>query len=81
MCTPVITSNNSSLPEVVGNAGIMIQAEDTKALTNGIVKIITNQSLAKSMSTRGLKQAKKFSWSIGAKTLLRVIEDVSGSKA
>lgn len=77
---PVITSNNSSLPEVVGKAGIMIEAEDTKALSTNIAKVLTNNSQAKQMSVNGLEQAKKFDWSVGAKNLLKVIQDVGSAK-
>lgn len=77
---PVITSNNSSLPEVVGKAGIMIEAEDTKALTTNIAKVLTNSTRAKQMSADGLEQAKKFDWAVGAKKLLKVIQDVGSAK-
>lgn len=60
--TPVITSNTSSLPEVVGNAGMMIPPEDGDALCQSILKIYQNSSLQKSMSEKSIEQARKFSW-------------------
>jgi glycosyltransferase involved in cell wall biosynthesis len=59
---PVITSNTSSLPEVVGDAGIMLDPKDTDGLCQSLLKLYYDSSLRKSMSERSLKQAKNFSW-------------------
>jgi glycosyltransferase involved in cell wall biosynthesis len=59
---PVITSNTSSLPEVVGDAGIMVSPTDGDALCQSILEIYRNPSLQKAMSLRSIEQAKKFSW-------------------
>jgi glycosyltransferase involved in cell wall biosynthesis len=75
--TPVITSNNSSLPEVVGNAGIMVDAKDTRSLTKNIEKVLKSKKLQSEMSKKGLKQAKNFSWEKSAKKLLELIESTS----
>jgi glycosyltransferase involved in cell wall biosynthesis len=74
--TPVITSNNSSLPEVVGEAGIMIDAKDTKALTKSIEKVISSKKLQNEMIKKGIVQAKKFSWEKSAKKLYRLIQSI-----
>ena len=74
--TPVITSNNSSLPEVVGEAGIMIDAKDTKALTESIEKVISSKKLQNEMLKKGIKQAKKFSWEKSAKKLYELIQTI-----
>ena len=59
---PVITSNTSSLPEVVGEAGIMVDPKDTDALCHSMLEIYNNSSLRSSMSVKSLAQAKLFSW-------------------
>ena len=74
--TPVITSNNSSLPEVVGEAGIMIDAKDTKALTKSIEKVISSKKLQNEMIKKGIVQAKKFSWEKSAKKLYELIQSI-----
>jgi glycosyltransferase involved in cell wall biosynthesis len=74
--TPVITSNNSSLPEVVGEAGIMIDAKDTGALTKSIEKVISSKKLQNEMIKKGIKQAKKFSWEESAKKLYELIQSI-----
>ena len=74
--TPVITSNNSSLPEVVGDAGIMLDAKDTKGLTKSIQKVITDKNLHNKMVTAGINQAKKFSWDKSAQKLYDIIQEM-----
>ncbi|MDR2171451.1 MAG: glycosyltransferase family 4 protein [Planctomycetaceae bacterium] len=59
---PVITSNTSSLPEVVGDAGIMLEPYDTEGLTEAITNIISNENLRNKMIAKGIEQAKKFNW-------------------
>ncbi len=60
--TPVITSNTSSLPEVVDNAGIMVDPIDLDALCQALLDVYTKQDLRESMSRRSLARAKLFSW-------------------
>ncbi len=75
--TPVITSNNSSLPEVVGNAGIKIDAEDKDQLTHAIIRVLSDKKLSAQMSKKGVAQANNFSWEKSAKNLLSVINSLS----
>ncbi|MCI7103651.1 MAG: glycosyltransferase family 4 protein [Campylobacter sp.] len=60
--TPVITSNNSSLPEVVGNAGIMIDYDDDAAHIKAYESYYYNENLRQENSKKGLERAKLFSW-------------------
>ena len=60
--TPVITSNNSSLPEVVGNAGIMIDYDDDEAHIKAYESYYYNENLRQENSKKGLERAKLFSW-------------------
>ncbi|GAA6621807.1 glycosyltransferase family 4 protein [Scytonema sp. NUACC26] len=59
---PVITSNTSSLPEVVGDAGIMVDPKDTDTLCHSLLELYNQPRLQQSMSQKSLEQAKKFSW-------------------
>ena len=59
---PVITSNNSSLPEVVGDAGVMIDWDSDEQHIDAYKKIYEDPVFRKKMKEMGLKQAKKFSW-------------------
>ena len=74
--TPVITSNTSSLPEVVGDAGIMGDPYDINGLADAMYKVLTNDGLRDDMIKRGLKRAKMFSWEKCARETLEVYEDV-----
>ncbi|MBD2778474.1 glycosyltransferase family 4 protein [Iningainema tapete] len=59
---PVITSNTSSLPEVVGDAGIMLEPKDVDGLCHSLLKLYNQPDLRQSMSQKSLEQAQKFSW-------------------
>lgn len=59
---PVITSNNSSLPEVVGNAGIMIDWDSDEQHINAYEQLYFNDDLRQSLSDKGLSRAQQFSW-------------------
>jgi len=59
---PTVVSNNSSLPEVVGDAGFLLNPKDEKALSEIMFKLYENEDLRKEYSQKALKQAKKFSW-------------------
>lgn len=73
---PVITSDNSSLPEVTGNAGILIDPKNEKEIAQSIKTILLKPKLAQKMSLAGIKQAKKFSWMTAAKQTLKVFEEM-----
>jgi len=69
--TPVITGNQTSLPEVIGEAGIMVGPYDPAAFTKALVNVLSNETLRAEMSSKGLKQASKFTWD---KTATQVLE-------
>ena len=75
---PVITSNNSSLPEVVGDAAIMVNPYDVHAIAKALKEVLTNDGLRGRMIERGLAQSKKFSWEKAAKQTLEVYNRVAG---
>ena len=59
---PVITSNTTSLPEVVGDAGITIEPRDEDALCQAMLNVLTDSPLCQQLSQKGLERAKQFSW-------------------
>ena len=59
---PVITSNTSSLPEVVGSAGIIVDPKNADELCHSILEVYNTPSLRGDMSLKSLEQSKKFSW-------------------
>lgn len=60
--TPVITSNLSSLPEVAGNAAILINPYNSEEITDAMQQIATDDKLRSHLSIEGIKQANNFSW-------------------
>ncbi|HEY7768802.1 glycosyltransferase family 1 protein, partial [Longimicrobium sp.] len=60
--TPVITSNTSSLPEVVGDAGIMVEPTDEDALSQAMLDVCRDGELRRRMQARSLARAARFSW-------------------
>lgn len=59
---PVVTSNTSSLPEVVGDAALQVDPLDVTALANAIHAVLTQPALAQSLRERGPRRAQQFSW-------------------
>ena len=74
--TPVVASNASSLPEVVGEAGLMVSPTDTKGLAFALERILTDQSLRDTMISHGSEQAKRFTWERAAGQLLLAYQHV-----
>lgn len=73
---PVITSNASSLPEVVGEAGLMTAPDDFGDLAQKIEEVLTNPIIRKSLSEKSLIQSQKFSWAKAAGETLKIYEEV-----
>lgn len=76
--TPVIAGNRTSLPEVVGDAGLLVDPFDEKALASAIARVIENSDLAAELSVKGLQRARDFSWRKTARLTLAVYEQVVG---
>ena len=74
--TPVITSNTTSLPEVVGDAGIMVNPTDSDSIADKIHEILTNSDLMESLVKKGLKRAEMFSWDQSAQKTLDVYRNL-----
>jgi len=77
---PVITSNTSSLPEVVGDAGVMINPYSIEEIAKAIDMVLSNENLRKEMIEKGLKQAQEFSWRKTAEEIYKVIKEIGEKK-
>src|SRR6202051_4403430 len=69
--TPVVTSNVSSLPEVVGNAAVLVHPENVFEIMRALHRVLLDQVLREKMKERSYRQAAKFSWD---KSVCRMIE-------
>ena len=77
--TPVVTSNTSSIPEVVGEAAIMVNPENVFDIMKALHRVLLDQSLRDKLKARGLVQAQKFSWDVSARRMLDVYREVAAS--
>ncbi len=76
--TPVVTSDASSLPEVVGDAGLMAPPRDTRALADAIETALTDAEVREGMIERGLRRAATFTWERAARETVQVYRGVLG---
>ncbi len=76
---PVVTSSVSSLPEVVGDAGVLVHPDDIESMSKEIHDLLGNKSRRQTLMTRGLERAKSFTWERCATETLEVY-DVVGQK-
>ena len=80
--TPVVTSNATSLPEVVGNAAVLVNPENVFEIMRALHRVLMDQPLRDRMKERGYKQVTKFSWENSVRRVLVVYRQVArGGKA
>jgi glycosyltransferase involved in cell wall biosynthesis len=72
--TPVLTSNSSSLPEVTGDAAILVNPIEVEEIAGALMRIAHDSSLQEELRQKGLKRAKLFSWEETARRTLGVYE-------
>jgi glycosyltransferase involved in cell wall biosynthesis len=77
--TPVLTSNTSSIPEVVGNAAVLVNPENVFEMMRALERVLLDHPLRERMRQRGYDQVKKFSWDSSAAEILAGYEEVTGS--
>jgi glycosyltransferase involved in cell wall biosynthesis len=77
--TPVVTSNTSSLPEVVGNAAVLVNPENVFEIMRAIHRVLVDQELREKMKRRSYEQLKRFSWDSSARAVLEVYEKVGSA--
>ncbi len=75
--TPVVTSNVSALPEVVGDAAVLVNPENVFEIARGIKQALLDEDLRKVMVARGLRQVARFSWDRAADRVLAVYRETA----
>ena len=73
--TPVVTSNVSSLPEVVGDAAVLVNPENVFDIARGIRDVLLDESLRSTLIERGYQQAARFSWQRTARQVLEIYQE------
>jgi glycosyltransferase involved in cell wall biosynthesis len=76
--TPVVTSNVSSLPEVVGNAAVLVDPYDPGAIADGISSVLGDETLRRDLRRRGLERAREFSWERSVRRIHEIYKEVAG---
>ncbi len=75
---PVVTSNSTSLPEVVGEAGIMVSPHNLDEIVDGMRRVLTDDCLAEQLRRSGKMRAAQFSWERTARETLELYRQVAG---
>jgi glycosyltransferase involved in cell wall biosynthesis len=71
--TPVVAARVSSLPEVVGEAAVLVDPLDPESIAGGLGRILTEDSLCKDLRERGLERARHFSWEATARAVQQAV--------
>jgi glycosyltransferase involved in cell wall biosynthesis len=74
--TPVVASNTSALPEVVGNAALLVNPENVFEISRAMHRMLTDQPLRERMKAAGIEQARRFSWETSVRRMVAVYEEV-----
>ena len=73
---PVLTSNVSSLPEVAGDAAVMVDPHDTEAIATGVAELVEDDDLRAMLSAAGFVRAASFPWEATARATAAVVHRV-----
>jgi glycosyltransferase involved in cell wall biosynthesis len=76
--TPVVTSNVSSLPEVVGNAAVLVNPENVFEIMRALHKVLLDQPLRDRMKERSYQQAARFSWEKSVRRIMEAYGEIAG---
>jgi len=74
---PVLTGNMTALPEVIGDAGLMVDPFDVEAIADGLKRIILDSRLREELRMRGLERAKRFTWDATAEDTWNILQQVA----
>jgi glycosyltransferase involved in cell wall biosynthesis len=74
--TPVVVSDRASLPEVVGEAGLLVNPDDPEDIARALGRVLAEEPLRARMRERGLAQAAHFAWDKAARETLAVYREV-----
>jgi glycosyltransferase involved in cell wall biosynthesis len=70
---PVVASDRTSIPEVVGDAGLLCDPESSEELAAAVRRVLDDPALADDLRRRGLRRAGKFDWDVTAEGLLEAL--------
>jgi glycosyltransferase involved in cell wall biosynthesis len=79
--TPVVTSNVSSLPEVAGDAALLVDPYEPAAIADAMYRVLTDKPLRQGLRARGLQRAAQFSWEASVRRVREIYNEVSEAPA
>ena len=77
--TPVVTSNISSLPEVAGDAAVLVDPHFPEAIADGIYTVLTDEAVRRALRQKGLVRAAQFSWEQSVRRVLEIYRDAAAA--
>ena len=77
---PVLAGDRSSLPEVVGDAGLLVDPFDTAAIAGALARLVGDAGLRAELRERGLARARLFDWRATARETLRIYASAVGGR-
>jgi glycosyltransferase involved in cell wall biosynthesis len=78
--TPVVTSNTSSLPEVVGDAAVLVNPENVFEIMRALHRVLLDQPLREKLKQRGYEQAARYSWEESVRRIVEIYEEAGGAR-
>ena len=78
--TPVLTSNVSSLPEVVDDAALLIDPYDPQSIADGMAQLLSDEEARTRLIARGRERAAQFSWEASVRRVLAIYREVGGAE-
>jgi glycosyltransferase involved in cell wall biosynthesis len=72
--TPVITSNTTSLPEVVGEAALTVDPTDVRAIAGAMARLLDDLALRQELTKAGIQRSQRYTWSRAARHLLAALQ-------
>jgi glycosyltransferase involved in cell wall biosynthesis len=79
MGAPVVASNTSSIPEVAGDAAVLVDPTDEEAIADGLRRVLTDPAFADDLRRRGRERAARYTWEATARATLDVYRRVTGA--
>jgi len=73
--TPIVTSNISCMPEIIGDAGVLVDPWRFNTISRGIIDVLRDEGLKSTLKERGLRRSEQFSWESSAKAYLNLYEN------
>jgi glycosyltransferase involved in cell wall biosynthesis len=78
--TPVVASNLSSLPEVVGDAAVLVNPENVFDIARGLREVLLDEERRRTLVQRGCQQVRRFSWAEAARQVLEVYQEAATAR-